>query len=142
MSVLIMLASAVIPSGSIFICTATHVWDGDGPVWCAEGPKIRLSGIAARETDGTCKPNQPCPRASAEAARDTLVRLLGGARGRTATGHILVGGTKLSCTSVGSGGHERTAAWCRIGTRDLSCLMVASGTVLRWDKYWRRHRCP
>jgi poly(3-hydroxybutyrate) depolymerase len=101
MSVLIMLASAVIPSGSVFICTPTHVWDGDGPVWCAEGPKIRLSGIAARETDATCKPNQPCPRASAEAARDTLVRLLGGARGRAATGHIL--GVAYNCHAPLSG---------------------------------------
>ena len=37
----------VIPSGQTFECTLTHVWDGDGPIWCEEGPRLRLAGIAA-----------------------------------------------------------------------------------------------
>jgi hypothetical protein len=34
---------------------------GDGPIWCAEGPKIRLSGIAAREIDESCRPGHHAP---------------------------------------------------------------------------------
>ena len=47
--------SSIVAAGQTFTCTATHVWDGDGPMWCAEGPKIRLAGIAARDIDETCK---------------------------------------------------------------------------------------
>ena len=44
---LLLLASVVAP-GATFTCTPVAVWDGDGPIWCAEGPRIRLEGIAAR----------------------------------------------------------------------------------------------
>lgn len=140
----IFLASAlVVPAGEKFSCTPTHVWDGDGPVWCAEGPRIRLSGVAAREIDGTCRSNQPCPTASAEEARDTLVALVGEPYGRSRNGHVLVRRPTMACVSVGNGGGDRTAAWC-VSPRggDLSCAMVASGRALRWDRYWAGHRCP
>lgn len=132
----------IVPAGETFTCTPTRVWDGDGPVWCAEGPRLRLAGVAAREMDGTCRSNQPCPLASAEAARDALVSLLGRPAGRSAEGHVLVDGPSLSCVSEGSAGGSRTAAWCTspaIG--DLSCALVATKTVLVWDRYWRGHRC-
>ena len=48
-------ATASVPlvkAGQTFTCTPTHVWDGDGPIWCEEGPRLRLAGIAAREMDG------------------------------------------------------------------------------------------
>ena len=67
----------IVPAGETFACTPTAVWDGDGPVWCAEGPRVRLAGIAAREADGSCIANQPCPDATAEQARDTLAALIG-----------------------------------------------------------------
>src|SRR3546814_18852332 len=66
------------------------VWDGDGPVWCSEGPHIRLSGIVAREMDGTCRPGHPCPEAGARAARDHLVSLVGKPAGTRSPGQILV----------------------------------------------------
>jgi len=69
---------AIVAAGQTFICTPIRVWDGDGPIWCAEGPRIRLAGIAAREIDGTCRPAHPCPPADARRARDHLVGLLGG----------------------------------------------------------------
>jgi endonuclease YncB( thermonuclease family) len=140
---LFLAAALVIPAGETFACTPTHVWDGDGPIWCAEGPRIRLSGIAAREMDDTCRSNQPCPAASAQEARDTLVVLVGEPYGRGPNGHILVRGPTMRCLSVGSGGGDRTAAWC-VSPRggDLSCAMVASGKALRWDRYWAGHRCP
>lgn len=143
MSILLYLAAAVVPAGSSFICTPVRVWDGDGPVWCAEGPHVRLSGVAAREMDGTCRVNQPCPKASALKARDTLVSLLGGPKGSVPTGHIIVSGPKMRCLSQGSAGGTRTAAWCNFPSgRDLSCAMVATGTVLRWARYWKDHKCP
>jgi endonuclease YncB( thermonuclease family) len=132
----------VIAAGQSFTCTPTRVWDGDGPIWCAEGPQVRLAGIAAREMDGSCRVGHPCPSASAIEARDQLVRLLGGARGVAPTGHVLVKGPPLACLSDGSAGGKRTAAWCSAhGSTSLNCQMVASGYALRWDRYWRGHRC-
>ena len=139
---LIFWAAAIVPAGQSFECTPIRVWDGDGPIWCAEGPHVRLSGIAAREMNGTCNSNQPCPDASAIEARDTLVRLVGRSSGTSPEGHVLVKGPKLTCQSVGGAGGSRTAAWCNSpAVGDLSCAMVHSGTVLRWDRYWRDHRC-
>ena len=71
----------IVAAGLLFACTPTLVADGDGPVWCAEGPHVRIAGIAARERDGSCRPGQPCPTASADAAMAALVNLLGGSRG-------------------------------------------------------------
>jgi endonuclease YncB( thermonuclease family) len=59
-----------VPAGRTFRCTPVAVWDGDGPVWCAEGPRVRIAGVAAREMDGSCKPNQPCPSVGAGEARN------------------------------------------------------------------------
>lgn len=135
-------AASIVPANYQFKCTPTHVYDGDGPVWCAEGPKIRISGIAAREMDGTCRSNQPCPRATAEQARDQLVQIFGGPRGKIQTGHIIVKAAPMTCLSVGGAGGSRTAAWCKLASgNDLSCVMVRTGTVLVWPKFWRDHRC-
>lgn len=136
------LAAAVVAAGEDFTCTPTHVWDGDGPVWCAEGPHVRIAGIAAREIDGTCRVGQPCPPASATQARDALVSLLGGPRGTSSTGHVVVRAGTMACRSEGSAGGSRTAAWCTLTSgQDLSCAMVGTGTVLRWERFWRDHRC-
>lgn len=132
----------VVAAGASFPCTPTRVWDGDGPVWCAEGPRLRIAGIAARESDGTCRQNQPCPSASAESARDALVRTVGSAKGKSREGHVTVIGPTMSCVSLGGAGGRRTAAWCRSPKGgDVSCAMVRSGTALKWPRYWREHRC-
>lgn len=143
MALLLFLAASIVPAGQSFDCTPTRVWDGDGPIWCAEGPRIRLSGIAAREIDGSCRDNQPCPAAGAVEARDALVRLVGRPTGRSREGHVLVSGPTMRCRSDGDGVGNRTAAWCLspIGG-DLSCAMVKRGFALRWERYWRDHRCP
>lgn len=140
--IMMLLAAAVIPAGQIFDCTPTRVWDGDGPVWCAEGPRIRLSGIAARESDGTCRSNQPCPDADARQARDELVKLVGKQIGTSSQGHVLVRGPTMHCRSEGGAGGNRTAAWCVSPVSgDLSCAMMETGTVLKWHRYWKSHRC-
>lgn len=137
----LLLLSAV-PSGQSFVCTPVAIWDGDGPIWCAEGPRIRLSGIAARETDGSCSPGHPCPKADAKASRDHLVSLVGTHSGTNSTGHVLVKGPAMRCVSKGGAGGNRTAAFCtspRSG--DLSCAMVRDGFAARWNRYWGKHRC-
>lgn len=132
----------IVPKGETFTCTPTAVYDGDGPVWCKEGPKLRIAGIAAREMDGTCRSNQPCPDATAEAAKDALVDLLGGAKGKLPTGHAVVEGPPLTCQSEGQAVGARTGAWCKFPDgSDLSCRMVATKTVLEWGRYWKDHRC-
>ena len=133
---LLLMAAATIASGHAFTCTPTRVWDGDGPIWCREGPRIRLAGIAAREIDESCKPGHPCPKTSGRAARDQLVALLGGPKGRTSTGHIIVSAPAMQCVSNGSARGQRTGAWCDVkGLGDLSCAMIRSGAALRWDRY-------
>lgn len=129
--------SAALPSidtgESSFTCNVASITDGD-TFRCSEidarGRQIRLrvSGIAARERDGTCTDGHPCPAALAEAATAELRRLAAGQR--------------LTCQNVGAT-YGRIAAFCqRSDGLDLSCAMVASGTVEKWDRYWGRHHCP
>jgi len=132
----------IVPAGETFKCTPTAVWDGDGPVWCAEGPKVRVAGVAAREMDGSCRSNQPCPAVDAADARDRLVSILGGPRGATADGHVKVRAAAMVCLSDGSAGGSRTAAWCRSSqVGDLSCAVIRAGGAVAWPRYWRNHRC-
>jgi endonuclease YncB( thermonuclease family) len=139
---MILALATIVAAGTTFTCTPTAVWDGDGPVWCAEGPRVRLAGSAAREIDNTCRPGHPCPDVSGEAARDELVRLLGGPRGRLAHGHIRVTARSMKCVSGGSAGGSRTAAWCVTASgMDLNCAMILSGAAVRWLRYWHGHRC-
>lgn len=138
----LLLAVPVVPAGQSFNCTPTAVYDGDGPIWCAEGPHIRLSGIAAREMNGTCSPGHPCPAADPIAARDHLVSLLGKRGPARSTGHISVSGPAMRCRSTGGAGGNRTAAFCTSPKAgDISCAMVRDGYAARWDRYWRGHRC-
>jgi len=142
------LLAAVIASGVSFDCLPVKVWDGDS-LECSSGVKIRVSGIAAREVkrlggqmvDAGCNDGHPCPRADAIASRNALVRLAGRSIGTGRHGHVLVKGKPLRCISTGSAGRDRVGAWCRVGNVDLSCAMVQGGYALRWDRYWRGHRC-
>ncbi len=132
----------VVPAGATFTCTPTHVWDGDGPIWCLEGPRLRLAGIAARELDGSCSPGHPCPIARAEDARDALALFLGTPTGVGRHGHILIVGPPMQCRSDGSAGGNRTASWCvSPKSGDINCAMVRDGWALRWDRFWKDHRC-
>lgn len=118
--------------GETFSCTVSSVTDGD-TFRCAETGqdgrqiRVRLSGVAARERDGSCSPGHPCPAATAEAATAELQRL--------------ALGQSLTCRDVGST-YGRVAAFCeRSDGVDLSCAMVESGTALKWDRYWDGHDC-
>jgi hypothetical protein len=138
-------AEAIPKAGVTFRCTPTRVYAGEGPIRCAEGQRVHLAGIAAREIDGRCRANQPCPDATPEAAKAALVRLVSGKAGAPpadATRYVEVSGSALSCISTGWAGGRRVGAWCVSPTSgDLSCAMVAGGTVLPWPAYWQDHRC-
>ena len=134
--ILAFFAVAIVPAGQLFRCTPVRVWDGDGPVWCAEGPRVRLAGIAAREIDGSCRRGQPCPMVSGIAARDALVALLGGPLGRTRAGHVLVRGPVLQCRSAGPGKGDRTAARCLLPSGEsLGCALVRRRVALAWRRF-------
>lgn len=117
---------------SSFVCTVASVHDGDTLRCLERGPdgrslRVRLSGIDARELDGSCAPGHPCASAPPEAATAALERLAGGQR--------------LQCQPEGVT-YRRQAAFCRNGAGvDLSCAMLASGTVALWPRYWKGHRC-
>jgi endonuclease YncB( thermonuclease family) len=107
--------------GEMFVCSVTGIHDGDGPIYCAEGPKVRLTAIAARELDGSCSPGHPCPEASAAAATSELRRLALGQR--------------LSCEKTGTS-YTRTTAWCwRSDGVELNCAMMRSGKAAYWAKF-------
>lgn len=118
-------AGGVAHDDGSFTCSVAHVDDGD-TMRCADGMRVRLHGIAAREIDESCRRGHPCPEASGAAARHALERL---ALGET-----------LTCEATGTT-YGRIAALCRtaIGV-ELSCAMVERGYALRWERYDRQRR--
>lgn len=109
-----------------FPCTVASVHDGD-TMRCEDGTRVRLAGIDARETDGSCAPGHPCAAAPAEAATAKLEQL--------------ALGWSFTCEDTGRT-YNRRAGFCRRSDGlDLSCAMLASGTVAKWGRYWRGHRC-
>lgn len=121
-------------SADIFRCTVAWIVDGDG-LACAErdasgrNVRIRIAGVNARETDGTCAARAPCPEASAEEATAELARLA-------------PVGSVLTCQPNGMS-HRRMAAFCQSQEgADISCALLSAGVVARWDQHWNGHRCP
>lgn len=144
-----MILALALAAGVSFTCRPAQIWDGD-TFTCADGRKIRIAGIAAREVrnmhggrvaDIGCSNGHPCPEADGMAARNALAVLFGGIRGVGPNGHLLVRGPNLTCKANGTTG-DRLAAWCTSpATGDISCAMVRGGYALRWPRYWREHRC-
>ncbi|MDO6416053.1 hypothetical protein Q4F19_16810 [Sphingomonas sp. BIUV-7] len=112
--------------GQHFSCTVLSVYDGDGPINCAEidsagnQVKVRLRGIEAREVDNSCRYADLCPVASGAEAKAELTR-------------IAVG--RMQCLSFGPS-YNRVDASCRTATGlDVSCAMIKSGKAVRWPEY-------
>jgi endonuclease YncB( thermonuclease family) len=126
-------ATIVPPAGLVFACTPVRVWDGDGPIYCAERRRIRLAEIAAREFDGSCPRGHPCPEASGIAARDALLRLLGKTVGTSHEGHVLVGGPTRACRSRGPCTYRWMLAECAGAAGDLGTAIVGAGLAARWS---------
>lgn len=116
-----------------FICTVTRVHDGDGPLWCSNGVKVRIAGVQApdfRSAEPCRHPdarrhNYACNDAAAKRSRLTVERL--------------VLHRSMSCLPVGAS-YGRVVARCTLADgRSLSCAVIAAGAAVRWDRYWRRN---
>ena len=115
--------SSPLPGGRRFSCQVSSVTDGD-TFRCADGERVRLHAVAARETDETCSGGHPCPSASGASATAELGRL--------------VRGGALSCQAVGRSYDRVTAiCWTAAGV-EVNCAMVRSGTTVIWDRFNRQ----
>lgn len=129
-----------------FICMAIALHDVDGPIRCQDGTRIRLAGIGAREIDGTCRPQQPCPKGDPIKARRAMAAAIGATIARETTqpdgGQIwFARPIRLRCEAVGVS-YGRVVAWCRIASgADLSCTAIRLSLAARWDRYWQAGRC-
>ena len=113
-------------SGREFPCTVQSVYDGDGPINCAETDtsgkqvRVRLRGIEAREADNSCRYPNLCPEASGAEAKAQLTRLAVG---------------RLECTSFGPSYNNVDARCSNPSGQDISCEMLRSGAAVRWPQY-------
>jgi endonuclease YncB( thermonuclease family) len=129
---------------SAFLCLAIALHDVDGPIHCRSGDKIRLQGIGATETDGSCRPNQPCVPGDPIAQRRRMARAMGATiarEDRSRYGQAWFSRpVALRCVPTGRS-HKRVTAWCTLPDgRDLSCLAIRSGVAVRWERYDRGRR--
>ncbi|TPG56699.1 thermonuclease family protein [Sphingomonas glacialis] len=122
--------SLIAPPPAIFSCTVTRVHDGDGPIWCSNGTKIRVAGIQAPDLKNTvpCREGRAeyaCSNVAAERSRVVVERL---------TLH-----QAMTCQPMGTS-YSRVVARCTLQDgRSLSCAILAAGAAVRWDKYWVRY---
>lgn len=108
------------------ICHVVSLHDADGPIRCANGVKIRVAGINAREVDGTCRSNAPCPVMRHGQAKPIAERL--------------VLHKTLTCLPVGTS-YNRVVARCTLPDgRSLSCALIASEAAVKWPSYWIRYK--
>jgi endonuclease YncB( thermonuclease family) len=115
-----------VAAGAEFPCTVRSVYDGDGPINCAEidlagrAVSVRLRGIEAREADNSCRHDDLCPAATGQQAKEKLTQLAVG---------------QLECVSFGPS-YNRVDARCISATGvDISCEMIRSGMASRWPQY-------
>ncbi|MEJ7934466.1 hypothetical protein WG907_09385 [Sphingobium sp. AN558] len=105
-----------------FSCPVAAITDGD-TLRCADGTRVRLHAVAARESDETCSVGHPCPDASGAAATAQLAAL---AEGQT-----------LQCYPTGTS-YDRVTAICRNQSDvEVNCAMVRTGTALIWPRFNR-----
>jgi endonuclease YncB( thermonuclease family) len=114
-----------------FVCQVVKVHDGDGPLWCANGRKVRVAGVQAPDWEDAApcrqkKAGYVCDDAKAAVSQRIAARL--------------VLGKALDCRPVDRS-WKRTVARCTLpDNRSLSCALIAAGAATRWDSYWRRYK--
>jgi endonuclease YncB( thermonuclease family) len=124
----LLLAAAPLPT---FQCTVTRVHDGDGPLWCANGIKIRVAGIQAPDLEDA----EPCRRRQ----RSYVCSDVRAQRSQQIVERLTLG-KSMECQPVDRS-YARVVARCTLPDgRSLSCAIVAAGAATRWDIYWRRYR--
>lgn len=97
-----------------FACQVSSVTDGD-TLRCADGTRVRLHAIAARERDETCSPGHPCPTASAASATAKLAELAGGRP--LHAGRLAPAMTASPPSATLRLASRSTARWCAAGQR-------------------------
>lgn len=107
----------------IILCLVAAVADAD-TIRCANGERIRLSGIEARERAGWCH-TPTCPPLAHPEAKRVADRILLNRR--------------LSCRIVGKS-YNRLVGDCTADGRSVSCALVRSGAAVVWERYWRSAR--
>lgn len=118
---------------SLFSCTVTRVHDGDGPLWCSNGIKVRIAGVQAPDFESA----EPCHRHSASRANYTCDDAAAD-RSRQIVERIVLHQT-MNCQPMGTS-YKRVVARCTLADgRSLSCAVIAAGAAVRWDRYWRQY---
>lgn len=116
-----------------FDCTVTRVHDGDGPLWCSNGIKVRVAGIQAPDFESA----EPCHRQGASRANYTCDDAAADRSQRTVERLVLH--QTMRCQPVGMS-YKRVVARCTLADgRSLSCAVIAAGAAVRWDRYWRQY---
>ena len=117
-----------------FSCTGTRVHDGDGPLWCSNGIKVRIAGVQAPDFESA----SPCRAADSRRA-NYLCDDAAAKRSQQVVERLVLRKT-LECESTGKS-YGRVVARCALPDgRSLSCAVIASEAAVRWDRYWRQYR--
>lgn len=117
-----------------FTCDVVRVHDGDGPLWCRNGMKVRVAGIQAPDFESA----EPCRRQDASRANYTCDD--GAAERSRRIVERLVLNRTLACQAIGKS-YKRVVARCVLPDgRSLSCATIAAGAAVRWDRYWRQYK--
>jgi len=117
-----------------FVCEVVKVHDGDGPLWCRSGQKVRVAGIQAPDFEIA----EPCRRPAAR--RATYACDNAAAERSLQIVSRLTLSQRLVCQPVGTS-YKRVVALCTLPDgRSLSCATIAAGAAVRWDSYWRRYK--
>ncbi len=117
-----------------FVCEVVKVHDGDGPLWCRSGQKVRVAGIQAPDFESA----EPCCRLDARRANYTCDDAAAARSQQTVSGLTL--GKRLVCQPTGTS-YKRVVPRCTLPDgRSLSCAAIAAGAAVRWDTYWRRYK--
>lgn len=126
----VILAAAALPT---FSCDVVRVHDGDGPLWCRSGEKVRIAGIQAPDFESA----EPCRRPDARRTNYTCDDRAAARSQRIVSS--LVMGKRLICQPMGKS-YSRIVVRCTLPDgRSLSCAAIAAGAAVRWDRYWRQY---
>ena len=114
--------SVDLPPG--FTCEVVRVHDGDGPLWCGSGQRIRVAGIQAPDFTSA----EPCRQHRVGYVCDDVAAARAQAVATRLTLH-----QRLTCRPVDRS-YSRVVARCTLPDgRSLSCALLAAGAAQRWD---------
>ena len=127
---MMLIAAATLPA---FTCDVIRVHDGDGPLWCRSGEKVRVAGIQAPDFENA----EPCRRPNARRGNYTCDDRAAARSQRIVSSLVL--GKRLACQPTGKS-YSRIVARCTLPDgRSLTCAAIAAGAAVRWDRYWRQY---